>query len=642
MSSSQLLSSLQRTQRELIDVQRAISTGTQVSSPSAAPARTSAILLLQQQLEARTQHENNLARALGIMNTVDGALSEATNTALEAKTIASSQIGIGSDSGTRGNQALVVSEQLRALKDIANREFGGINLFGGNQVLNSAGEVFVDFLGGMRYIGSRENMTNEVGLDQPLAINSNGHDSFGALSLRVESAIDLNPAATYATRISDVNGAQGLGVRLGQVIVTVDGTQSVVDLAGAHTLDDVRIRINDAVNAVDPTAGSIDVAGSGFALTANAGHTIDVSDIGAGQIAADLGIVLTATAATVNGGDIDPRLTELTTLASLGVTADFAGGLKITQGSSTKIADFSSATTIQDLQNVVQQLHLGARMEINRDGTALNLVSEVSGLEFSVGENAGGTTATDLGLRTFGVETQLKDFRLGLGVEVSEGQDDFRIELHDGSTFDVNLDGVSTVNEAITAIANAATTAGLTVGGVGSGGTNFNIGLATDGNGFTFEDNTAGANDFQVVQLNTSLAATHLGIYQNAGAGGSIIGDDNAKVQVDSIFTHLINLHDALVNDDTAGIVFAGDGMERSIDQLARARADAGVRANRIEQEQERSQELRRLEETTLDELRGADITAVITRFAQLQQQMQASLSIGAQNLQVSFLDFLR
>jgi flagellin-like hook-associated protein FlgL len=43
-----------------------------------------------------------------------------------------------------------------------------------------------------------------------------------------------------------------------------------------------------------------------------------------------------------------------------------------------------------------------------------------------------------------------------------------------------------------------------------------------------------------------------------------------------------------------------------------------------------------------LSDLRDADFTEVVTKLLQLQQQLQASLQVGAQNLQLSFLDFLR
>jgi flagellin-like hook-associated protein FlgL len=304
------------------------------------------------------------------------------------------------------------------------------------------------------------------------------------------------------------------------------------------------------------------------------------------------------------------------------------------------VADFSAATTIQDLINEVDRLNLGLRLGISSDGTGLNLVSEVSGIDLSVGENAGGTTATDLGLRSFGLSTLLSDFRFGLGIETQQGSDDLAFELHDGRTFNVNLDGLATVGQVITTINTAA--AGLTVGAPGSGGTDFNLGLATDGNGFLFEDNTAGPGDFRVTQLNASLAATHLGINKNSGAGGSLLGDDEAQVRVESVFTHLIKLRDTLVSGNSSGITLAGEAIERDVESVALARAEVGVRSQRAEQQQQRSAELKTTEQSMLSELQDTDFTEVITRFVQLQQQLQAALQIGSQNLQLSFLDFLR
>ena len=43
-----------------------------------------------------------------------------------------------------------------------------------------------------------------------------------------------------------------------------------------------------------------------------------------------------------------------------------------------------------------------------------------------------------------------------------------------------------------------------------------------------------------------------------------------------------------------------------------------------------------------LSQLRDADLTEVITRFQQLQTQLQATLQTSAQSLQLSLLDYLR
>ncbi len=642
LASSQLMSSLRRTQSELLKMQTAISTGKMVNRPSEAPQRASAILMLRQQIQARKQWDQNLQHASGLLNVTDAVLADASNLLLESKAIALAEASSTSNRDTRANQAVVIDAQLQALIGFANQQFSGISIFGGNQGAPVGENVFVEFLGGVRYLGATQNnLAGEFDMNTPVDFNSNGAAAFGALSSRVRGLVDLDPRASADVRLTDVRGAQNTAIRLGSVQLTVNGSAMTLDLSGAHTLGDVVIRMNAAIESIDPTAGALSIGDNGFELTANAGHTISISDLPNGLTAADLGIAFTATSGTAVGEDINPRLTLQTRLADFPGGLDLTSGLLITQGQHTKVADFSGATTVQDMVNVIEKLGLGLRLEINQAGTGLDLVSEVSGLELSIGEN-GGSTAEDLGLRSFGRNTALRDLRFGLGVTTQPDEPDFAFELHDGRTFEVNIDGAQTVGDVLAAIQAAATAAGIVVGEPGDGASDFNLGLATTGNGFTFEDNTAGGGNFRVRQLGTSLAATHLGIYTNAETGNTIVGEDVAKVRAESVFTHLINLRNALQNDDTLGITLAGEGIERDIESIARARADVGVRAQRIERQMERSAEMNITEEALLENLQGADLTEVITRFTQLQQQMEASLRASAATHQTSLLDFLR
>jgi len=643
LSSNRLLSSLNKTQSELLKRQIEISTGKRVNKPSDAPASTAAIQVIQLRLETRQQQDRNLQHALAVLNNTDQALSDASDIVLEAKSIALSQIGVGSTADTRANQATVIQAQIDGLIEIANRQFQGISLFGGRRSTGQDDQVFQGLLGGVRYIGATENLAADVGLDRPLQFNSNGNDAFAALSTRVRGSVDLNPQANAATRLADLNGAQAQGVRPGSILVTVNGTPTVVDLTDAQTLDDVRLRVNNAISAINPAAGGITEVPTGLSLTANTGNTISIAELANGQTATDLGLVGSATGTTITGADINPKLSLLTDLTTLGIGVDLTSGLKITHGKQTKIADFSTATTVQDMILTIEKLDLGLRLQINDQGTGLDLISEVSGIELSIGENAGGTTAQDLGIRTFGLETALADFSHGLGVTAQQGQDDFAFELHDGTTINVNIDGLTTVDDVIIAITTAAIgIPGFSVGVPGTTGTDFNVGLALDGNGFVFEDNTTGTADFRVVQLGTSLAATDLGINQSAGSANTITGKDLATVRVENIFTHLIALRDALENNDSRGITFAGEGIEQDTENLTRARADVGVRGQQVQQQQERSSELKISEQILLSDLQDTDLNEAITRFTQLQQQLEASLRMGAQRLQLSFLDFLR
>lgn len=639
LNSSQLMYQLRRIQSEMSDAQNAITTGQSVNKPSDAPTLASAILLVAQQMEARNQHENNLDYISTMLNNVDQAMSDVATVATEATGLALTQIGVGSDDGTRQAEASVVDAQLSALLDIVNRSVLDIGLFNGNA--NGGNEAFVEFMGGIRYVGATSNLTAETGLTNPVSYNTNGAEAFNALGY-VFGASDMNPAATATTRLKDADGATDQGIRLGTLQISVDGAKATVDLTSARTFNDVMTRIQDAIDNIDPSAGELAIADTGFELTANAGHTISISDFPGGVVASDLGIEMTASDGdTTTGEDVNVNITMLTSLDALDVNIDWDSGLKITQGATTKIADFSQAQTVQDLVNIIDGLHMGLRLNINEDGTGLNMITEVSGLDLSIGEVNGGTTASDLGLRTFDNTTSLSSFNHGLGVGRTAGQEDITIQLHDGSTFNVNLDDAATVEDVISMINQAAADAGLSIGEPGDGGSDLNIGFAADGNGLVIEDNTIGAEDFKVISINQSTAADDLGIALNAHDDATINGEDVAKVQVDSIFTHLINLKASLLKNDSRGISLAADNLSSDSDAVTQMRATIGVRTQRAEEALNRSSELGISESSLLSKLQGGDLTELILKYQNLQYQLQASLSVGAQNLQMSLLDFL-
>ncbi len=631
-----MLSRLRQTNTSMYDLQRQISTGLKQSVPSDDPSATSGIMFLQDALSSRGQYQSNLGNALAVLNDIDQALGESNNILVESQTIASSLINASTEE--RQAQALVIDAQLQAMMDIGNLQLNGLSIFGGNAGAADNGLIFEEFLGGIRYTGSDENLAADSGVLEEYAFTSNGVEAFGALSARVASIIDLDPDATVNTKINTLDGVKDLGVTLGEVSLTVDGTQVMVDLSDANTLGDVLNRLNLAIDDINPAAGFLQLGTTGFELTNAAGHAIVIDDVGNGRVATDLGLELASTlpgGVTTFGGDVQPRLTLTTELSDLSVPIDLASGLRITQGEQTRTADFSSANTVQDLVNEIDRLQLGLRLEVNDEGTGLNLVSEVSGISLSVGEN-GGTTASDLGIRTYGPNTSLSDFRNGLGIEPITGQDDMQFTLNNGVSFGVDASGLGTVDELITAIENAATAAGLTVG------VNFSVDYVSSGNGLVFTDSTPGTDGFTIGRVGQSLVADQLGMLKEDSTALTFTSSDEAQVRVENVFTHLTDLRDSLLNDDTLGITIAAGKLDVDTQQVTQARASVGVRAQRVERQIERSEDLKLMEKTMLSDLRDADLTEVITRYSQLQIELQASLQIGAQNLQYSLLDFLR
>ncbi|MCC7144898.1 MAG: hypothetical protein IT443_00480 [Phycisphaeraceae bacterium] len=630
MSSDLFLSSLRRTQAAMLKVQTELNTFKKVNVPSDDAGAVSPILRLKNQLQVRAQNESSLNQADAMLHIIGDTLSQMSNVQIQR----AYQLALGEDGFSADNtaKAVEVDQILQSILASANQKYQGVGLFSGNK--NGQTPAFVETAsGGIRYLGSRQNLKVDVGLDSPLDLNSNGVEIFGALSARVTGSVDLDPQTTLDTRLDDLRGALGQGIRRGSFTVTVNGVDTEVNLSGADTLGDVVTLMNNALGA----AGTLAVSGSGLSLTVNAGQTVAISDIGQRNTAADLGLEVAATAGptVLPATDLNPKLTKLSTLASLGVSIDWTSGLHITQGQTLKVVDFSSAVTIEDMMTAVESSDLGIRLEINESGTGLNLVSDVSGLDFSIGEN-GGTTATDLGLRSFGLNTRLADFRHGQGVETLAGQDDFEIKLADGSSFRVSISGAATVGDALTAIQTAATTAGLTWG------TDVNVSLATTGNGLVVTDGTAGTGTFEVISVNGSYAAEDLGI-KATGSGGVINGSDQATVRVESVFTHLIALRDALERgDDDRGITIAAERLKDDQDAIIHANGMMGVRRKQISDYVTRSEDMKLVEKNFLSQLQDADLAEAASRYGQLTTQYEASLKVGGAIQQLSLLDFLQ
>lgn len=628
-----MLSNLRRTNVELLNLQEQLSTGRVVNRPSDDPGSVGSLTSLSVLMEKFDQQLGTLQRAQSTIDVTDVALADIVGMLEEAHGVALSQIGVQSTAEARANQAVVIDAFLDNIFAIANRQHQNVSLFGGRK---SNVEPFIEQAGGYRYVGSRENLTADVGSTLPLEINTNGSDALGALSTRMTSSVDLDPAAAGNTRIADVNGARAKGVTLGSISLVVNAANTTVDLTPASTLGDVADIINDAITTLGGT-GSIAVTADGFTLTAGGGETITIADIGTGITAADLGIAISATAGATVGGDIDPRLTLLTSVATLGAAPSLAGGLKITNGLESGTVSFAGVTTIEGMINAVDAQNLGVRLEINDADNSLNLVNEVSGTAMTIGENAGGTTATDLGLRSLDRNTILADFNDKQGVGRIAGLDDFRIELADGATtFDVNIDGAITVDDVVTDIENAATLAGLTLGA------DFTVQMAADGNGIELIDGIGGAGPFRVISLNDSPAASDLGILQNVGAGTTITGVDNAQIRTDSVFAHLIMLRDSLLNNDERLLTIAGQRVREDIDRVTVVRSSNGVRANRAQAEADRIESRKLQTSAVISDLRDTDFAEAISRFTQMQQQLEANLQVSGRTLQLNLLNFLR
>ncbi|MBL0928177.1 MAG: hypothetical protein IBJ11_11090 [Phycisphaerales bacterium] len=661
MGSMIALRHISGTQLSLLDVQTQISSNRRFQKASEDPVAAALITSLDRKLELTGQRERNLSHASSVLGTIDGSLGDLSDLLREAKTVASSQIGVGSDGATRAQQAAVIGSIIDRLYAAMNGKYADLSLFAGGRTGGPALEAFGD---GYRYLGDRSGLRTDLGpgIDFPITISAN--DVVGSLSARVSGDVDLNAAVTGGTRIDDLRGPR-TNRALGALQVTINsgGPPVVVsvDLTGAETVGDVTARLESAIRQADPAAlagtfpGGITTTDTQFQVNiANPAVSITFQDGPGTETARALGLdgfTYSSTAATNTdpSRDLNPRVTAGTALASLLPTPPLTfGGIRITNGGRSGTVNTSPTMTVGELIEAVRRLNVGVRAEIGAGGDTLDFINEVAGARMSI-EEAGGTAATTLGVRSLKASTLLSAFNDGRGVQIADGQinpvtglpdpnrnTDFRVTLSDGTTaFDVDLRPQDMQNvQTLLARINAASG--------GAGGFVADIDPAT--NGIRFRDTAGGAQPLRVSRLN-GYAADDLGLLDAAstsgGGGATLVGSDRSKVRVDSAISTLIELRQALATNDERGITFAGSRLEADLDRLATARATVGARAQRIDGATKQLQDEKLVDQSIKSNLQDTDVAAAATRLSLLQTQLQATLTVAAQTRPLSLLNFL-
>ena len=624
-----LLESLRRSSVELLAHQGRLASGRSFSSASEDPGTAARVLDMDGLLVRQDQVTENLRHATAFLDATEGAMLDISTLLSDAHAIASQNVGSMASAEERAAAAELISDIVEQLVAVGNRQFSGLYLFAGRDTRSAP---FVDLGGGVAFVGDTGDLLARVDLEDEEPINLSGDRLFGALTGRVAGTVDLSPRLTEDTRLEEVLTAAGTGIDLGQLVISrpATGDRFEVDLSSADTMGDIVDRLNQEAG----TVVSATLEAGGISLTP-VGGAITVTDTGTGRIAADLGLLTRQEIANpITGAGLRRLVTRTTRISDLvgGAGLNLTGGLLISNGTDSVAIDLSAATTVQDIINAIDGAGLNVRARLNEDGTGIDLVNLVSGASLSVAEN-GGTTAAELGLRTYDLTTPLSELNFGRGVDTVEGSDDLRITAKDGSTVDVNLDEAATIGEVIAAINAAAADAGVAI----------TAGLPTAGNGIRITDSTGGAGTLSVSRLNFSFAIDDLGLNVSVSgpAATELVGSDAAMVRTDSVLTALLDLAGALREDDGQGITDAGERVFASISDLTRVQGLVGARAKAMQARQNQTEEAVFTTGKLLSELTDLDYAEAVTRFQQAQAAMQATLIAGSQSLSLSLLDFL-
>ncbi len=616
---------LARTQQSLLEVQNQLATGKQISTPSDDPGAAAIIQQLRKTLEQRQAYSANLQQATDHLSEVDSTLGDLTDLLRQASSIASANVGSDVTPGERQAAATIVQALYNQVLSLGNKQYQGAYLFAGDR---STEAPFIEEAGGIRFAGSDRALANSYDQSTVLPFMVNGAELFGAVSARVQGGVDLAPALTGSTRVADLAGARNSGVNLGPIQLGNGSVAATVDLTGADRVDDILDRINAA--GVGGIVASMNSAG-GITLSGAAGDNITVREIGGGTTAGDLGIlrpVGTGAGAPLAGASAKPRVTELTPLSALngGAGFDAASGMVITNGQSRATVRFNAAITVGDAINAINGADLGVRAEINAAGTGVNIVNTTEGASMTIAEN-GGTTATNLGVRSFGPNTPLAELNAAKGVRTVAAAD-LRIVRSDASSFEVDIDGLNTVQDVINAI-NAA-----------SGGAGITASFATAGNAILLTDTAGGVASPKVLAVNFSEAARDLGLYGPA-VGTLVTGADVNAVRADGIFSHLAALRNALQTGDAKTITEASEGLDDDVARITRVRGQTGARVQEFESRQSRIEDQNLATKSLLSNLEDVDYTAAISKFQTLQTTLQASLQSAGTMMRLSLMDFL-
>jgi flagellar hook-associated protein 3 FlgL len=447
---------------------------------------------------------------------------------------------------------------------------------------------------------------------------------------------DLDPIVRLTTRLQDLLG-----------------TRAFVRATFADNNNDLRIEAanngpafnNAQVQFVTGAVGDQAIA------SYNSGSNILTVQISPGVTRANTAIaaingtgVFTAELDSVDDANNDGsgvvNTATFTTSGGSGETLDQNSGIQIVNGDETFTVAFPGAETIEDLLNVLNRPDLRILASINAEGTGINIRTRLSGADFMIGEN-GGTTASQLGIRSLTSQTFLSDLNYSRGVSDADG-DDLLIQRRDGVVLNVDITGADTVGDVLTRINSHPANVGNAVVAQ----------LAAVGNGIELVDaNLAGTQNLTVFRGN-SFAAWGLGLVPRnqdqavaptpgAGQPQVLTGTDVNPLEAVGVFNSLLRLDQALEVFDLVEIERAAALLDENFTDLTFVRAELGARARNLATLRDRIEREDIEVRSTLSKEIDTDVVKAISDLASRQANMQGTLQLIGRTADMTVLNYL-
>jgi flagellar hook-associated protein 3 FlgL len=294
--------------------------------------------------------------------------------------------------------------------------------------------------------------------------------------------------------------------------------------------------------------------------------------------------------------------------------------------------------------NAINRSGASVYADLGGENGTLRIRSTASGVDFSIRENTG-TLAQTLGIRTFGGQTRLGELNYGRGVSFGEASD-LRLTRHDGTTFDVSLNGSVTVQDILDRVNNHVDNQ--------DPANRISAGLQQSANGIQLTSTPpVGPPDpvpIKIEAVGGSAAAWDLGLIKIgetqstaslAGANYEISGSDPNPQEVKGMFNSLFRLREAIRSKDQNAVSRAVTLIDQDLSRLSLTRGSLGVEQQRIDSlklNQELTTINLKADKSTLFE---ADFPTIISELNARQIAYEASLKLLGNTNQTSLFNYI-
>lgn len=379
------LNNIFRITEDLFNVQKQISSGRRINKPSDDPAGIRSTLALRTSIQQVRQFDRNIDNNKIFLQSGESALESLGASLTRAKELSIVELGGLSTSETRGFARAELEKIIATVFQAANTKVKNLFIFSGTNTRTTPFELSAS---GAVYKGNTDSFTIQIADDSNVGVTIPGSEVLGT---------DLNPDLNSSSLVSQLNG--GNGIAAGSFsIADRAGNSATVAINSSMTLGNVISAINSA--SVNITA-SINSARNGITLTDTSSvvtQSLTVSEVSGGATASSLGIIGKKDG-NIEGADLDASLSQSTSISELnGGQGLTLGDISIVNGAASGTVSLSSATTIGEAINLINNAGLDVTASISSGGNSLQITSNNSTTIAVVNDIGTGTTAEDLGL----------------------------------------------------------------------------------------------------------------------------------------------------------------------------------------------------------------------------------------------------